>query len=161
MGLRLPVAFMLASLSFCTVATTQQTKSYPVSFRGRGDVPIVPDKDMTLGVALWSKWSGPPGVARFHLVGTPRIISDKEVGVALIAPAKHTYILSMSGCRISINLKDGDDFLFGSVPLNVTDEVDSNGLKQDIDCVGKINMSQHDYEDFVRKGSWALSYSCP
>jgi hypothetical protein len=68
----------------------------------------------------------------------------------------------MRGCHLFLKITDKDSFpLGGEVPLDMTDLVDSDGNKSSAEGIGQIKLSEDDYLEFAREGSWTLGWSCP
>jgi len=135
-------------------------KSYSAAFRGSIDVTVVPEEHAVLRVNTWSKWAfrNGSGHATFRITGTP-FVTMEWIGARTQIAAK--YVNDMRGCRLFIKLSDGDSFPLGEVPLDMTDLVDSEGNKCALEGIGIINLSEADYLEFARRGSWTLGWSCP
>lgn len=158
--MRIPI--LVLSTLLALPLSAQHRNSYAAAYRGHMDVAVVPEKEVVLSVDVYSRWNlrNGAGLAQFRIYAIPTI-KAASITEEVRATVRAHYIVEMTGCHLALQLTDGEEFPLGVVPLNITNEVDSEGRQSSLAGTGSLKLTETEYLGFVRKGAWNLTWACP
>jgi hypothetical protein len=153
---------LVTTMCLCAITTqsaiAQRGKSYASAFRGNVRGPVLTDPYISTSAFMWSKWAS--GVTMVHMTILPISIEHKWLEPDDFRKAQQDYLRRLQECSLFARLIGPDEFPYGDAQLTMTLEVDKEGAA-DMDGVGRLRMTESEYLNFVRRGYWQLSFSCP